>query len=367
MPKPDTQPYHLLELTAITGEFPADQLDRLPGGSTYKEAIVKGLKRDRLLRTYYRDKLRGYRLGTRAKALLLADRPERFAFYLMGNADTNMLKSEITRRLRLHRIAETYITMENAGVEIFRDRKPDVFAPEGSAVERIEAPAFYNSREVKELGMDFVKIRSARSVGVLLAKPSVFVVYNSGDALMKWSYKSEMRTKALMRTILCQQRLAAGYRPDDVSGLILGAGMELAYQLLTSTGGAKHNYFVLDGNYDHFYFLTHDHYGEVILKLLCDPVKRAALDCVLSQGLDAREPGWLIENDAIDSTGNPVLFAYSCDMPRIARFNNALQLQSRTGTLICFDFQSPALRRFCGGQVKLQTIDFEKFERRFYP
>ena len=278
-----------------------------------------------------------------------------------------MLKSEINRRLRLHRIAETCITMENAGVAVFRDTKPDVFAPEGFTAERIGAPAFYNSREVKELGMDFVKIRSARSVGVLLAEPGVFVVYNSGGALMKWSYKSEMRTKALMRTVLCQQRLSAGYRPDDVYGLILGDGMELAYQLLTSTGGAKHNYFVLDGNYEHFYFLTNDHHGEVILKLLCDPVKTAALDHILSQGLNAKEPGWLVENDAIDTTGNPVLFAYLCDMPRIARFSNALQLQGKSGTMICFDFQGPALRRFCGGQVSLQTIDFEKFEGRFFP
>lgn len=306
-------------------------------------------------------------MGTRAKALLLADRPERFEFYLTGNADTNMLKCEINRRLRLHRIAETYITMENAGVAIFRDEKPDVFAPEGSAVGRIEAPAFYNSREVKELGVDFVKIRSARSVGILLAEPGVFVVYNSGNAVMKWSYKSEMRTKALMRTILCQQRLSAGYRPDAVHGLILGDGMELAYQLFTSTGGAKHNYFVLDGNYEHFYFLTNDHRGEVILRLLCDPAKTAALNRVLSQGFTAKEPGWLVENDAIDTTGNPVLFAYFCDMPRIVRFNNALQLQNRTGTLICFDFQSPILRRYCGEQVSLQTIDFEKFEGRFFP
>ena len=63
------------------------------------------LKKSGLLRTYYRDKLRGYRLGVRAKNRLLDNWPERFAPYLTGDTDTNRLKSEIGRRLRLHRLA----------------------------------------------------------------------------------------------------------------------------------------------------------------------------------------------------------------------------------------------------------------------
>ena len=51
------------------------------------------LKKERLLRVYYRDKLRGYRLGRRARTALLFDNPERFSFYLTGNVDTSLLKS----------------------------------------------------------------------------------------------------------------------------------------------------------------------------------------------------------------------------------------------------------------------------------
>ena len=100
---------------------------------------------------------------------------------------------------------------------------------------------------------------------------------------MKWRYKSELRVKTLLWNILCQQRLAQQYRVEQVHGLVLGDSMDLAYQILTSTGGAKHDYFMLDGSYDHFYFLTNDHQGEVILALLCDPVKTAELDRILSQ------------------------------------------------------------------------------------
>lgn len=372
MPEKHTQAYHLLQLVAISGEFPTDALGRLVGADSYKEKIITVLKGEKLLRTHYKNKLRGYRLTTAAKKMLLKENYGRFSFSLEGNVETNLLKSEITRRLRLHRIAEVYLTMHNAGVQIYRDEKPDIFYP---AVEdavptqalTVVSPAFYSSREFKELGGETLKIQNARTVGILLTPNDVYIVYNTEDALMKWDYKSEMRTKALMKYYLCQERLPHQYAADSVKGMIFGSSMEIAYQLLTSTGGYKRSYFVLDGNFDSFVFLTNDRYGELLLKLLCDGEKRYELEEILSGNLYPPNRKLLIENDAMDEAGNPVLFAYSFDMPRISRFNSALNLQNKEGTLICFDFQKEALAKYCSGLVRIQTIDLEKFERRFFP
>lgn len=109
LPRRDTQRYQLLELIALSGDFPAELLSRLPGGSTYKESVVKSLKREGLIRTFYRDHLRTYRLTAKAKAQLMAEQPDRFAFYLEGNSDTNLLKGEITRRLRLYQLSLIHI------------------------------------------------------------------------------------------------------------------------------------------------------------------------------------------------------------------------------------------------------------------
>jgi len=365
LPANQTKPLLLLTLTALSGEFPTNQADRL-GSSTYMENVVKDLKREGLLRTYYRDRLRGYRLTAKAKALLMAAHPDRFDFFLTGNSDTNQPKSEITRRLRLHRIAESFITMQGAGVLIFRDEKPEVFYPEGAkhtSPLRIEAPAFYNSREVKELGTEFVKIRGARMVGVLLTDSNAFVVYNPGSARCRWEYKSEMRTKALMKTVLCQQRLAGQYSPDAVQGILLGDSIEMAYELLTGPEAGQRNYFVLDGNYDSFHYIPNNHSGEVILKILCDAKQAAKLRGVLSENLLPRTAGSHIENDGFDQQGNPVLFAHTFDLPRIARFHHALQLQERSGTIICFDFQAEVLKRYCKVPVSFETISLQKYER----
>ena len=139
------------------------------------------------------------------------------------------------------------------------------------------------------------------------------------------------------------------------------------YQILSAADTASRCFFLLDGNYEHFYYLTNDHYGDTLLKLLCSPEKITELDRMLMQGLSPKDTGLPIEHDALDGDGSPVLFGYFLDIPRINRFHTALQLQERTGTLVCFDFQKEVLHRFCGRQVEFSTISFEKFERRFFP
>lgn len=355
--------YQLLELVAVSGEFPTEQLTRLNGGDSYKLNVVKTLKSKKLLRTYYRDRLRGYRLTVHSKNALCFDNPMRFGFYLSGSSETNFVKSEITRRLRLHRIAETTVTMMNANVRIHRDEKPSVFSPiwkEGLSI-TIRTPAFYNSREIKEMGTVFTKIRGARSVGVLLTVNCAFVVYNLASSLMKWEYKAEMRTKALMKTVLCRERLSMQYQPEAIQGLIFGNDMHLAYEILSEE---NKQYFVLDGNYEHFFYLTNDRYGERILQLLCDAELTERLESILYDGL--YEGTSNIDCDAFDKNGCPVLFAFFCDLPRIKRFDTALRLQNKPGTIICFDFQKDTIASYCNNQTSFQTIDFKKWERSFF-
>ena len=201
----DTQAYLLLSLIAVSGELPASQVSRLVPSASYQEKLLTSLRDKKLLRTHCKDKLWGHRLTAQAKELLLADSERRFAFYLTGGTDTNLLKSEVTRRLRLHRIAEAAVTMRNAGVSIYRDGKPDIFYPEGDIQAEtftVERAAFYNSREIKEASGEFAKIRGARPVGILLTAKDAFITYNTGNALMKWEYKSEMRTKAMLIHLL---------------------------------------------------------------------------------------------------------------------------------------------------------------------
>lgn len=104
-------------MIGMCGEFPADQLNRLIPSASYAEKLITDLKAEHLIRTHYRDALRGYRLTKAAKEMLLSVSPLRFQCYLTGNTETNLIRSEVSRRIRLHQKAETYLTLLHAGIE----------------------------------------------------------------------------------------------------------------------------------------------------------------------------------------------------------------------------------------------------------
>ena len=78
-------------MIGMCGEFPADQLNRLIPSASYAEKLITDLKAEHLIRTHYRDALRGYRLTKAAKEMLLSVSPLRFQCYLTGNTETNLI------------------------------------------------------------------------------------------------------------------------------------------------------------------------------------------------------------------------------------------------------------------------------------
>ena len=362
--------YQYMQLIAIVGDFSADEVKRMDGGEQYKTKIIADLKRKKLIKAYNKDSIRSFRLTANGKQMLLADNRSRFSFYFNGGSDTNQIRSDLIRRLRLHRIAQTVLTMKHTGIALFPDEKPDIFGCCENATDLPQSPpripAFYSSRETKNNGIEANKIRGTRAVGILLSATDLFLVHNTGDAVMKWDAKSEMRMKAVLRN-LCNQQLSITHANTTIKAIMLGSTIDMGYQLLTGNGGAKHNYFMLDGSFEQFHYVTHDHAGEVLLKLLCDAPLRMKLNATLTQDLTEPDMKMLIENDGLDESGNPILLAYDFNMPRIARFNTALHLQDRRGTVICFDYQRDVLSAFFGGRVTIRTIDLQKFERRFFP
>lgn len=363
LPALDTFPGLVLTLTALSGELPATLVSRLPASDTYKEYVVKQLKRDNLLRTFYRNGVRGLRLTTTAKRLLLECWPDQFLAYLSGSTETNQLKSEITRRLRLHRMAEVMVTMFNADVSVLPWEKPALFRPTPpDDLTALDRPTYYSSREIKELGAQAVKIRGSRSTGVLLAGGNIFTIYNTGSGQMKWENKAELRLKALLEMELCQTRLPAQFKRTKQAAIVFTSDMGQMAPMMGVGVDKRHSCFVLCGEFEPFCCLPSDHRGEIILRLLCDPGEKAVLDSILLKGFQPPRPGWVIENDAIDGEA-AVLFAYTCDMPRIRRFSAALEKMNWPGTLFCFDFQAEAIRQVCGPGVDIQCIDFEAYER----
>ena len=363
LPAPDTLSDLLLTLTALSGEFPVPVARRLPGSESYMEHVVKQLKKAGLLRTYYRDSLRGLRLTATAKKLLLDSQPDRFIPLFSGDTTTNAPKYSLIHRLRLHRMAEVLTTMYSSDVLVFPWEKAAVFQPASTSEWRfMPLPAYYSSREIKEIGLQGKKMSSSRATGVLFADTGIFIVYNTGPYQMTWKHNAEIRLKVILQNEILRGRFPEQFVDLPVSGIVFASSMERLETMLDLGNGLPGCPFILDGSYDHFYFLPSDREGETVLRLLCDRRALAELDSILSQGLSPQDPCSPIENDGFDGK-EPVLFGYSCDMPRLRRFVNALSTQERKGQVYCFDFQKEAYRRCLGPNVRLQCLDLEACER----
>lgn len=257
------------------------------------------------------------------------------------------------------------MTLSHAGIPFFPDEKPLLFSESGEAATFPvrSLPLFYSSREIKNLGASTTKIKNSRCIGILMAPHCIYAVYNTGNTLLKWEYKTEVRLNAFLQHYL--QRLPY-HGPPTVYAIMTGIDMDMAFRLLTSTGGYKKTLFILDTSYEHFYFLPNNSYGEYLLRLLVQPQRMMQLNQLLLSDCFPQREDLPIEHDGIDSQEKPILLAYDFDMQRINRFNTGLNVYGLSGTLICFDFQLPCLKKYLTADIHFSSIDFQKFKRRFF-
>lgn len=304
-----SQAFHLLELMALCGELPAAIIHRLPMTENYRYKVISGLKRHKLIRLFERDGVKAYRLTAAAKALLMQQMPERFRFYLDGNAEQNLYRSELSRRLRLHANAHTYVTMMNAGIPLFQNEKAPLFEPSSCAgVSQPTEAVFYCSREFKDIGPESKKIRSSRASGILFDNHRIHLIYNAGDTLMKWERQTELRLRAMIAARFCHDPDRAWYREDDIIGLMLGDNMEIALKLLRSDGGYRQSGYRPDASFERFRFCPNTPEGEKQLRILTSPAYTQVRQLLLSD-LNGTPLNESIEHDAWESDGQPVLLA----------------------------------------------------------
>ena len=95
--------------------------------------------------------------------------------------------------------------MKNAGITIFRDKKPPLFSPDTAGAIPIEDVYFYDSREMKELRSEMLKIYGSRMTGALFTPKQAFAVFNAMDSIPTFDPQIERRAKVMLQRV-CQIR-----------------------------------------------------------------------------------------------------------------------------------------------------------------
>ena len=363
-PPPESFLNFLLTLVALSGEFPTSLISRIPGSESYKAKAITRLKNTGWLKTCYRDGFRGLRLTQAAIRELSILYPNQYLPLLSQKNSLSAPKYDLSSRLRLHRMAEVLLTMIRSDIIVYPWEKPGVFLPdeEFALWGDITKPIYYSSFEVKGIGQQATMIRNSRATGLLFSPHRILAVYNTADGEMKWEFDSETRLKIFVQQDICLSRLSGQYASVIPSALIFASSMR-QFPVLLSAKKPGQKPFVYGNQFTHFYYLTMDHHGEFLLRLLCSERQETMLRFILSSDLEPSK-NYYVENDGFDEQGAPVLFAYSCDIPRIHRFLSGLEMHGLSGSIICFDFQVEALREICGKSVSILSVDFDEYEAR---
>ena len=357
MPATDSFAGAIVTILSLSGELSIEQTKRLTDSASYQERALKRMRANKLIRTYYKDELRGLRLTAAAKRLLLHTQPDKYAPILAGENVVNAPKYNKRDRTRLHAMSEVLVTMHNAGVLYQPNEKPALFQTPRDVLDlRFDLPTYYTSLEAKSIGAQRRKILGSRAAGVLLTEDAIYAVYNASDTDLQWKHASELDFTIFLQTELRESRLSDQYWGKRERAIAFASDMSRLSIILKHDLCRTRNYFVLDSSFEHFHFLTSDRRGERVLTYLCDSDKRERLNAALSAGLLPRKPNWAIPNDGFDADETPVLFGYTCDVPRIFSFKNALEMFGQTGILYCFGFQAEAIRSVCGERVQVRHI-----------
>lgn len=344
----------------MSGESSENAMAVLVPQESYRQKIIYKLLSDKLLYTYKKDGIKGYRLTKKGKETLLFIDYDRFGFFLSDGADFSMRRSSLSHRQRQHRISETIAMMEKSGVEIYYDKKIQIFEEKSAQSVVFSQSAFFHAKEVKVQGDLTKKMGNSRMTGIWLTSGSIWFCYNTGSGTMKWFENVERRADILVRSILKNQ----GMNCEAANAILFGENVSQALAYLTDH---KFRGYILNSVFERFCFVPINRVGTFLLRLLGDVERYSYLLTVLSEDLDDVKEGDRIEHYGYNAEGEPVLICIDFDLKRLLRFVTQLRYLEKCGEIICFDFQKEVIENFCDERTKISSVDFEIFRESFFP
>ena len=338
----------LLRLIAISGELPAGLVGEIVESESYAAALITRLKKENYISVRNAGGYKGYVLRGKGKRYLLERYEDDLSFFLSGSAQTNHVKSEPEKRLRLYRMSEVWVFLWKMGIEIFQSQKPDL----GNGFEKSGKKAvYYGSLEYKESAE---AIKGSRACGVLLTGDTAYVVYNTMAKRMKWAQKMEMAMRTWTERMLL---IGGGLRQAD--SLILGNTMDFLLELLNSDGGVRKNLYQVDDVYEHYYYIPRTDNAKVQMELLLTSWKREKIKNLLATLVKYPRRKQYVLSEGFDKDMQLIYFCHELDMRHLCRIKQEIGWKQK-GTIICLDYQANVLRAYFGEGVRVRELNTDK-------
>ena len=273
--RPGSQVWQLITLLSFVGEYPVRSLHLLGNERVYK-ALVHKLTTVQIYRLPQTDltmetrlltvtgKANGKTIRLYKSALPILDwiHPDAYRYY-MDAFWSHRFPGDAAHWERNHRVAEAAAMFISAGVEAQPYLLPHL---QNREILRTvpETPCFYLAKDIKKVGgVEMNKTMFTRMVGAFFCSSEAYAVYNTRDAVMKWSGKGEFKA---LHSLIEIGRLNAGLH-TVTSAILFGESGSVALNTLVESDHTKRMEFRFDSIYRHIYFIPMNEYGIRQLKI----------------------------------------------------------------------------------------------------
>ena len=370
--RPGSHTHRLLQLISTAGEIPTSSLSLL-GSERVVTVLVNKLKsvqdirfdkngavyQVKLLHVSGKKPLRTIRLYMKGLSVLDGLYPSLQDWYLSSFRD-HVFTSDLFHIERNHRVAEALAMCMMADVEI----RPYVLPALQKAVIAnitLNQPCFYSARDLKRISDDGAnKTMFTRVVGALFTPSCCYAVYNTRDAVMKWSGQGEVKT---VGHLLELARMNAGL--SEVSAAILfGQSAEVALDTILESDKSRRADLRFDQIFKTLYFVPLSQFGIRLLKLLILPDWNEKLLNALFDPTQRSYNRGSMEYDAIVD-GRKILSHLDGDIARLIRFREALNANQGPADVLCYPWQTEFLRAYFGKRAGIRELEMEAVEAIF--
>ena len=358
--------YQLLQLLAVSAEFPASSLHLLGSERSLKDLVHRlesvqdirfppdaSVLHTKVLTVSGQREKRNIRLGKNALPLLEGLHPGAMEYYLRVSKN-HQLSGGHYHVDRSHRIGEAIAMAMMAGLEY----RPYVLPRLQNKVRLPiipDTPSFYIARDFKENSYDEMdKTTFTRIVGAIFYPGGCYAVYNTRGALMKWSGRGEFKMQSLLTDLA---RRNAGLRDVD-SALLLCNNPHIALQTVLESDNSKS--MRMDSIYKHVYCIPLSADGIKLLQILTLPDWNEKILDAFFEPDQRRSMGSMEYDGRID--GAFVFSHLDADLARMIRFREGLSLETETKNrfeVLCYTWQRKFLKAYLGDRVELKSYRTE--------
>lgn len=364
----------LLLLLAYVGEYPAKSLHLLGKERTWKALVQKltrtqeyrlaetGVRaRCKLLVVSGKGKEKTIRLHASAVRVLFNLNQDAYQYY-QTHFDCHHFSGNRFRIDRHHRVAEAFVMCLQAGIITWPHKLPDHNSIEVAGNE-ISGAMFYLSVALKEFWEgEMNKTKFSRMVGAIVYPGGSYMVYNSRDALMKWSGNGESKLQSYLSFALARNT-GVGYID---SAILFGEDYLVALRTLEEVQRRRRYDLRFDNIYKHIHFIPLNDFGIKQLRtIVMEKWQEAHMEALYGVENVGYRDGYFFEYDAIIDGVHHVSMLEG-DLCKLIRVKNSLKTDSKlVYDIVCYPEQLEMIREYLvefegKNRINLRTTTIEQ-------